>query len=109
MLAGPIGRGSHRPHSFRHEIRLAVAANWLRAAVEAIVDNTLAHDGSLPTANIGDFLLDTRQSPQAGRLAFELIAQTDPNAPPPSWLSSVSPATELKYDAVERSSIKGSP
>ena len=80
-----------------------VAANWLRAAVEAIVDNTLAHDGSLPTANIGDFLLDTRQSPQARRLAFELIAQTDPNAASALVAGFLNdPATELKYDAVEQ-------
>jgi len=75
-----------------------IAANWLRSAVDVIADR----EGiELPVADLGEFLLDTRQDPKARRLAFELIAKADAGAAEalvPGMLSD--PSTELRRDAV---------
>ena len=75
-----------------------LAANWLRSAVDVIAARSW---DELPVAELGEFLLDTRQNPRARRLSFELIAQVDPNASEalvPGMLSDPSP--ELRRDAV---------
>ncbi|MGI9243474.1 MAG: hypothetical protein ACR2RV_21925 [Verrucomicrobiales bacterium] len=77
-----------------------LAANWLRSAVDTISDREGAE---LPVAELGEFLLDTRQNPRARRLAFELIAKADPPAAEalvPGMLAD--PSQELRRDAVAR-------
>lgn len=77
-----------------------LAANWLRSAVDVIADRA---GDDLPVAELGEFLLDTRQNPRARRLSFELIAKVDSAAAEalvPGMLSDPSP--ELRRDAVGR-------
>jgi len=77
-----------------------LAANWLRSAVDTIAGRA---GTDLPVAELGDFLLDTRQNPRARRLSFELIAKADPalaEALVPGMLADPSP--ELRRDAVAR-------
>ncbi|MSS99878.1 MAG: hypothetical protein EXS29_01000 [Pedosphaera sp.] len=80
-----------------------LAANWLRAAVDAIADRELKADGKLPAAALREFLADTRHHPRARRLAFELIARIEPSAAEklvPMFADD--PSVELRRDAVQR-------
>jgi hypothetical protein len=57
-----------------------LSANWLRSAIEAVVQRQKQQGKSLPVAEIGAFLLDTRHDPKARELAFDLLSQLDSNA-----------------------------
>lgn len=54
-----------------------LAENWLRAAVSAIADRALAAK-TTPVAAIRDFLQDTKNSPNARVVAFDLIQRAAP-------------------------------
>jgi hypothetical protein len=78
-----------------------VAANWLRSAVDAIVQRETAANRPLPVKDLEAFLRDTRHPGNARRLAFELICQADPAARErllPTFLND--PGAELRFDAV---------
>ncbi len=78
-----------------------LAANYLRSAVDVIVDR--AGSEKLPLAELGEFLLDTRQNPRARTLAFELIQLADPDTVQklvPGMLND--PSTDLRRDAVQQ-------
>lgn len=79
------------------------AANWLRMAVDAIVDRELNAGRVLPVADIGKFLLDTHHSPRGRRLAMELIARVDPPTAD-KLLSGMlnDPSLEIRRDAVQK-------
>jgi hypothetical protein len=80
-----------------------LAANWLRAAVDAIAERHWHESGKLPTAGFEKFLAETQHNPRARRQAFEWIARVDPAAPDrliPSMLDD--PSLELRRDAVAR-------
>lgn len=80
-----------------------LARNWLRSAVEVIVERELAEGAPLPETALGAFLFDLRQSPQARRLAFDTIHRIDPETAAklvPGFLND--PATELRRGAVEQ-------
>lgn len=80
-----------------------LAGNWLRSAVEVIVERELAAGRPLPMGELKAFLLDTRQSPRARRLAFDLLAKVDPETAGklvPGMLND--PATEMRRDAVQQ-------
>jgi len=80
-----------------------LAANWIRAAVDAIAERQLATGGKLPTAELERFVKDTRHNPRARRLAFEWISRVDTTAPDrliPQMLDD--PSVELRRDAVAR-------
>ena len=80
-----------------------VATNYLRSAVETIVDRTVARGGEVRVAGLGEFLLDTRQNPRARRYAFELIQRVDPETAAklvPGMLAD--PSVDLRRDAVAR-------
>jgi hypothetical protein len=80
-----------------------LAANWLRAAVDAIAERQLQRDGKLPLAALEAFLSDKSHNPRARRLAYEWIARADPAAPDrliPRMLDD--PSVELRRDAVAR-------
>jgi hypothetical protein len=77
------------------------AANWLRSAVDAIVERETAAGRPLPVRNLEAFLRDTRHAGRARRLAYELICRIDPAAPDrllPTFLTD--PGPELRYEAV---------
>jgi hypothetical protein len=79
-----------------------LAANWLRAAVDAIAERHW-QNGNLPTAGFEKFLAETQHDSRARRLAFEWIARVDPTAPDrliPGMLDD--PSLELRRDAVAR-------
>jgi hypothetical protein len=80
-----------------------LAANWLRAAVEAISDRTVRQGGKLPLKELEAFVRDTSHSPRARRLAYEQLARADKTAPDrlvPGMLHD--PSTEFRRDAVAR-------
>jgi hypothetical protein len=79
-----------------------MAQNWFRSAIDAIVNRELKAGKALPMASIGAYLLDTRNSPQGRRLAYELIAESDPGTAAkliPGMLNDPSP--QLRRDAVQ--------
>lgn len=78
-----------------------VAANWLRSAVNAIVEGEEKAGRVISTTDLGRFAADTRRNPAARRLAFELLARRDKataDAMLPDFLNDPSP--ELRRDAV---------
>jgi hypothetical protein len=81
----------------------AVARNWLRSAVEEVLERARRESQSLPTAELEAFLRDPRHDPQARRLAYELIAEKD-NAARDRLLPDMldDPSPELRRDAVGR-------
>jgi hypothetical protein len=78
-----------------------VAENWLRGVAEAVAQRATANGGKLPQPALEIFLLETKHSPRARRLSYELIAAVDPTAEGriiPKLLSD--PSVELRRDAV---------
>lgn len=79
----------------------ALSENWLRAAVETIAQRQTRAGGKLPVDALEKFLADTKQSPRARRLAYELIAAVDPQAETriiPTLTND--PSLELRRDAI---------
>lgn len=80
-----------------------LAVNWLRTAVDAIVERELGAGRRLPASELGAFFLETTHDPRARRLAFELLARIEPEAAAllvPGLLND--PAPQLRRDAVTR-------
>lgn len=80
-----------------------LARNWIRAAVDEIVDRAERGKKPLPTAALTRFLADASHDPQARRLAFDLLVQQDKTASDrflPKMVNDPSP--ELRRDAVGR-------
>ncbi len=80
-----------------------LAANYLRAAIETVAARSIARDGSLPSAELEKFILDTKRDPRARRLAFELLTRVDDQAADrliPKLLHD--PSVEFRRDAVVR-------
>jgi hypothetical protein len=78
------------------------AANWLRTAVDAVVEREQAAGRPFPAAALESFLRDTRHDARGRRLAYELLCTCDPTAPNrllPKMLDD--PGAELRFDAVE--------
>ncbi len=80
-----------------------LALNWLRAAVDTIAARELAAGRKLPVSDLERFLTDTKNNPQARRLAYELIVQANPGAAD-RLLSGMmdDPGRELRREAVQR-------
>src|SRR3984957_19143984 len=80
-----------------------LARNWIRAAVDEIVDRAERGKKPLPTVALESFLTDTGHDPQARRLAFDLLVQQDKTASDrflPKMVNDPSP--ELRRDAIGR-------
>ena len=80
-----------------------LAANWIGSAADAVARRTLDRGGTLPSKDLKAFLLDTRHSARARRLAYEWLVQLDPTTPErllPGMLHD--PSAELRRDAVDR-------
>ncbi|MCE9527482.1 MAG: hypothetical protein K8R36_15675 [Planctomycetales bacterium] len=76
-----------------------LAENWLRGIAEAVAQKQAG--GKLPVAELEKFLAQTKHSPRARRLAYEIIAGVDDTAQArliPTLLSD--PSLELRRDAV---------
>lgn len=78
-----------------------LSENWFRAAVEAVAQRQVKQGGALPIAKLEAFLADTKQSPRARRLAYELVASVDSAAKGrliPKLVND--PSLELRRDAI---------
>lgn len=85
-----------------------IARNWLRSAVEAIVERELAAKKSLPFEELESFLADRNQAPEARRLAFDLMLAIDRETSEkliPGFIDD--PSTELRRDAVALMMARG--
>jgi hypothetical protein len=79
------------------------AANWLRSALDSIIEREQAAKRPLPLRDLESFLADKRHNGQARRLAYELIAAGDPTAEKrmlPTFLDD--PSVELRFEAVAK-------
>jgi hypothetical protein len=79
-----------------------LSANYLRSAVDTIVDQTLAAKGSIPARELNAFLANTKNHPRARRLAYEILLRIAPEETTrlvPSFAND--PSVELRHDAVE--------
>jgi hypothetical protein len=86
-----------------------LAANYLRTAIEAVAERTLAQGQELPQVELEQYVLDRTHSPRSRQLAFEWLAKVDPTAPDrltPKFLND--PSLELRRQAVERLFQEGS-
>ena len=79
-----------------------LAANWLRAAVDAVVTKA-GGNGKLPLDSLVRFLGETKHDPRARRLAFDLVKGADP-ARAEKLLDGMveDPSVELRRDAVAK-------
>jgi hypothetical protein len=80
-----------------------LAANYLRSAVETVVDRQLAAGAKLPAKILEQLIKDGKQDPRARRLAYELLLQVDKSAEArliPEML--LDPSPEFRRDAVQR-------
>ena len=80
-----------------------LAANYLRSAIDTIVDNALHASKELPLAEIESFLDRTDNHPRARRLAYEILQRVAPEQAAkrlPTFAND--PSVELRYDAVEQ-------
>ena len=78
------------------------AANWLRSAVDAIAEKTLAAKKKLPTAKLEAFVRDRSHAGIGRRLAYEWLVRVDATAPGrllPDMLDD--PGAELRREAVD--------
>ncbi len=79
-----------------------IAANWLRAAVDAVVTKA-GGSAKLPVDSLVRFLADTKHDPRARRLAFDLVRGADA-ARADKLLDGMveDPSVELRRDAVAK-------
>jgi hypothetical protein len=80
-----------------------LAANWMRAAFDAIAERQLQSGGKLPAGALEKYLRETEHNPRARRLAYEWIVRADPLAADrliPQMLDD--PSLEMRRDAVAR-------
>ena len=78
------------------------ALNWIRAAIESVVQRELARGRALPTEALLRFARDTRHHPRARHLAFELVGRQDAALRDrllPEFLNDPSP--DLRRDSVQ--------
>jgi hypothetical protein len=79
-----------------------LAANWLRAAVDAVVTKS-GGNAKLPVDSLVRFLGETKHDPRARRLAFDLVKGADPDRADKLLDGMVEdPSVELRRDAVAK-------
>jgi hypothetical protein len=118
--AGPDGEGSAAAAKAWRQLGLAgisdlptllagmdgaspLARNWLRSAIDRILEQAASTRQPLPTAALDTFLRQLKHDPRARRLAYDLLCQNDPSAPDrylPGMLDDPSP--DLRREAVAR-------
>ncbi len=78
-----------------------LATNWLRSAVNAVVEKERSAGNKLPADLLEAFVKDTKHSPTSRRLAYELLTDVDAKTPDrllPGMLND--PSNELRRDAI---------
>ena len=76
-----------------------LARNWLRAAIDPVLERAAQDKTPLPAAALEAFLRDGRHDAQARRFAYELVVKADPAAADrllPGFLDDPSPEVDLK-------------
>lgn len=78
-----------------------LATNWIRAAVESVVQSAASEGKDLPTKQLKQYLADTSHSPRGRRLAYELLVRNDPSVKQ-KWIGKFldDPSLELRREAV---------
>ncbi len=77
------------------------AANWLRPAIDAIVENELRAGRPLPLAELEAFVRDRRHAARGRYWAYELLAQQDLHAPSRLLPQAIDdPSLELRRAAI---------
>ncbi len=80
-----------------------LASNWLRAAVDAIAERTLADGAQLPLDELYAYLEDRGNGARSRRLAFEWIVEIKPEVRDQLLEQMLDDTSlELRYDAVTR-------
>ena len=80
-----------------------LALNWLRSAVDTVAGREEAAGRKLPVADLKKFLADTTHHPRARRLAYELIARSEPSSATNLLAGLVDdPSTELRREAIQQ-------
>lgn len=80
-----------------------LALNWLRAAVDAVVDRAAAKGEKLPVSALESFVNDRSHNPRARRLAYDLIASANPKTAEQLMTKMLDdPSPELRRDSVQR-------
>jgi hypothetical protein len=77
------------------------AANWLRAAVDAVAEREVSAGRKLPADKLEAFVKEAKHAPAARRLVYEWLTRIDPKTPDrllPGMLND--PSVELRRDAV---------
>jgi hypothetical protein len=78
-----------------------LAANWIAAAAETIVDQTRATQDNLPVSELKRFILETEHAPRARRLAFEWLKSADESTAAAMRADFLhDPSPELRREAV---------
>jgi hypothetical protein len=118
--AGPDGEGSDAAAKAWRQLAVAgaddlpallagmdgaspLARNWLRSAIDRVLERAASTKQPLPTDALDAFLRESKHDPQARRLAYDLLCEADPKAPDrylPGMLDDPSP--DLRRDAVGR-------
>lgn len=78
-----------------------IGANYLRSAIDAVVDRAVDRRVALSPGDLEAFLFERSHEPRARRLAFEILTRFDPSAADrlvPRMLDD--PSVELRRDAV---------
>ena len=80
-----------------------LAVNWLRAAVDTVAGRELTAGRKLPLVELEKFVRESKHHPRARRLAYELIAQANPDTAQ-RLLTGLrdDPSPELRRDAIQR-------
>lgn len=58
-----------------------LASNWLRSAVNAVVEKEKTAGKKLPADLLEAFVKDTKHSPHSRRIAYEILSDIDPKTP----------------------------
>lgn len=77
-------------------------ANWLRGAIESVFDRAAREKNASLVGDLETFTRETKNSPRARRLSFELLTRLDPKAPDrllPKMIDD--PSLELRRDAID--------
>ncbi|MGL4421730.1 MAG: hypothetical protein ACRCZF_13770, partial [Gemmataceae bacterium] len=83
------------------------ATNYLRSAIDAIAEAEAKAGRELPIGDLHRFLDDTKQSPAARRIAFELITKKEPMKKEHLLSGLVyDPSLELRRDAIAEKLVK---
>lgn len=78
------------------------AANWLRSAIDAIVQSETKAGHKLPADELQAFIKRKSHDPAARRIAYELFAKVDPKTASNMILSMIDdPSLELRRDAID--------